>query len=218
MAEFIEACTQSPVNLVLSVLLVLIFLYWIIVILGAVGIDSLDFDLDFDGDADIDIDTDTHGAVFGAGLGVSILRFFHVGTVPVLVLFSIFILTLWAIGVISYRWIGGWGVVLQLLMVVPFALVALFLTRFISTPIKIVFEKLREEEDAEQHINLIGQRCVVASLNVDHKHGQVEVKTEGSPLRLNAVTGDEADVLNKGDEAVIVSQDESRGIYIVRGF
>lgn len=103
MSQFFEACTQSPVNLALSVMLVLILFYWVVVVLGAVGLDSLDFDLDFDGEPDIDIDTDldTDASLLDAGLGTAILKFFHIGTVPVLILLSVFILSLWAIGVVS---------------------------------------------------------------------------------------------------------------------
>ncbi len=219
-SQFIEACTQSPVNLVLSVLLVLITLYWFVVILGAVGLDSLDFDLDLDGepDIDVDLDLDTDGGLLHAGVGTAIMKFLHIGTVPLLILLSVFVLTLWAIGVISYRWIGDWGIFLQLLMVVPFALGAVLLTKLITAPVSVVFQKMQEQEEAEQHVNLIGQRCVVVSLTADHKHGQVEVQTDGAPLRLNVVTNDAAAVLNKGDEAVLVEKDDTQSVYTIRGF
>ncbi len=238
MSQFLEACTQSPVNLALSVLLVLILIYWIIVFVGAVGMDSLDLDLDIDGepdfdidldvdadvdvdvdvDVDADVDVDTDGNLFHAGIGTSILKFFHIGTVPVLVLLSVFVLTLWAIGVLSYRWIGSWGVVLQLLMVIPFAIVAIFLTKIVTTPLNVLFKKMQEQEDAEQKVDLIGQRCIVVSLTADHRHGQVEVQTEGAPLRLNVVTGDTGAELKKGDEAVLVAKSSTPGVYTIRGF
>ena len=215
-AEFIEACTQSPVNLALSVLLGLILLYWVIVCLGAVGIDSLDFDFDMDGEPDFDLDA--NGSLLHAGMSTSVMRFFHIGTVPLLVLLSVFVLAMWALGVISYRWIGHWSVLLQLAMLVPFALGALVLTKVLTLPLAALFKKMREQEDAEQHVDLIGRRCRVVSLTADHRHGQVEVATEGAPLRLNVTTADESIVLNKGDEAVLITQDKARGVYHVRGF
>lgn len=214
MSQFIEACTQSPVNLALTIALGFVMLYWLVVILGAVGIDSLDFDFDFDAD----VDGSGNGGIMGAGLGFSVLRFFHVGTVPLLVLMSVFLLTLWAVGVVSYRWIGNWGMVLQLLMLIPFGIGALLLTKLLTLPLQVLFEKIHAQEKAEQHVVLIGKRCNVVSLTADHKHGQVEVETAGSPLRLTVVTHQPDIVLNKGDEAVLVSQDASTGVYTVRGF
>ena len=236
MSQFLEACTQSPVNLALSVMLVMILIYWVIVIAGAVGMDSLDLDLDIDGepdfdidldvdadvdvdvDVDADVDVDTDGNLFHAGIGTSIPRFFHIGTVPLLVLLSVFVLTLWSIGVLSYRWIGSWGIILQVLMLIPFAIGALILTKVLTVPLQMLFKRMQEQEDAEQKVNLIGQRCIVVSLTADHKHGQVEVQTEGAPLRLNVITGDTADVLNKGDEAVLVAKSSTPGVYTIRGF
>lgn len=64
MSDFIAACTQSSSNLVLSLLLALTMLYWLMVLFGAVGLDSLDFDLDLDTDIDIDINARTTDASF----------------------------------------------------------------------------------------------------------------------------------------------------------
>ncbi|MEM6550608.1 MAG: hypothetical protein AAF750_00525 [Planctomycetota bacterium] len=216
MADFITACTQSPTNLVLSVLLVLIMLYWIVVIIGAVGMDSLDFDFDFDGDVDLALDG--HTSLFGAGIGLSFLRFFHVGTVPLLILVSVFVLMMWAIGVISYPLIGNWGILLQLLMLVPFAIGAILLTKVLTLPLRVFFDKLKAQEAAEQSVNLIGQRCEVVSLTATHRHGQVKVATDGSPLLLNVVTPDESITLNKGDEAVLISQDADSSVFTIQGF
>ena len=47
MTEFFETCASGPV-LPASVLLTLVCIYWLTVIVGAVGMDAFDFDLDFD--------------------------------------------------------------------------------------------------------------------------------------------------------------------------
>ena len=43
-----------PVNFVLTVLLILVVLYWLMVIIGALDADL--FDIDFDTDVDVDVD------------------------------------------------------------------------------------------------------------------------------------------------------------------
>ena len=209
MTDFLQACTQSPVNLVLSVLLGLTGLYWLVVILGAAGLDSLDFDLDA-GDADVD------GG--GHGLAGGVLGFLNVGKVPLLVLWSVLVLSAWAIGVLTWPWVGGWSLALQLLALAPILLVSLGVMKLVTTPIARVVEKMEADSAAEANEKLLGRRCVVCSLTVDARSGQVEVATAGAPLKLHARTRGEGVVLNKGDEAVLVEEDPDSRVYYVAGF
>ena len=48
--------------------------------------------------------------------------------------------------------------------------------------------------------------------------GQAEVQTSGAPLKLHVRTRDADTVLNKGDEAVLVGQDENKRVYFVQRF
>ena len=85
----------SGINLVPTVLMIFVIIYWFIVILGIVDIDSLDFDLDMDLDADADLDAD----VDVGGLS-SVLAFFNIGHMPLMVFVTFFTLPLWAISLL----------------------------------------------------------------------------------------------------------------------
>ena len=76
---------------------------------------------------------------------------------------------------------------------------------------KSVFKAIRKEVSEERV--LMGTRCVVTSSTVDAKFGQVEIRGNGAPITLSAVT--EGEILKKGDEAVILSEDNARGICVV---
>ena len=211
MSEILEAIL-SPVNLVLSILLLACIGYWAMVCLGALDIDVFDFDLDADTDVDLDIEPGTGGMS-----SISLMRFFNLGEVPLTVLLSIFVFILWAIGVSTHRYIGEWGILLQLLVLVPMLIGAALLTKALSAPLKRLFRDLERSESSGE-INFIGMRCVVSSLTIDQNHGQIEVTTKGSPIKLNALLEGADRPLNKGAEVVIVSQDPDSGIYRVRGF
>ena len=215
MSAFLEACFQNPINLVFSVLLILLGAYWLLVSLGALGIDSLDFDFEPDLDVDADVDATSFG---GAGVGASILRFFGVGEVPLLLLLSVFVLTMWAIGVLAHPYIGAWPLLVQLPLVIPMAIVAAMITQVVTTPLRTLFRRMRQLEVQEQQLDLIGKTCRVVSLTADAGHGQVEVDTTGSPLRLTVRTADADAVLHKGDEAVLVAEDRASGGYVIRAF
>ena len=217
MADFIAACTQSPVNLTLSVLLALTMTYWLVVLVGAVGLDSLDFDLDLDTDVDLDIDASSSGFL-ATGATASVLKFFHIGTVPILVLWSVFLLSLWALGVVSWPLVGSWGVLLQLAAVAPLAIGGLLLTKVLTLPLKSVFDRIERDTEAENNVQLLGRRCTIVSLTADARFGQAEIATSGSPLKLHVRTRDADTVLNKGEEAVLVGEDKGARIYYVQRF
>lgn len=57
MIEFLQE-TVNYVNFPVTVLLIGMLLYWLMVIVGVVGMDGIDFGLDFDADVDIGLDVD----------------------------------------------------------------------------------------------------------------------------------------------------------------
>lgn len=221
MSAFLEACFYSPINLVLSVLLVLAAGYWLLVVLGGLGIDSLDFDFDTDVDADVDVQgghaSGGHG-LGSAGMSTSVMRFLGVGEVPLLILLTVFLFLMWAIGVLTYPWLGGWHVALQLVLTVPMAIVSVLVTVVVTSPLRMLFRRIHEQEQKEQQLVIVGRTGRVVSLTATATHGQVELETEGAPLRLNVRTNGPEVVLNKGDEAVVVGEDRATGAYLVRAF
>lgn len=208
MSEFIAAIL-SPVNLFLTVLLAGCALYWGLVIIGGLTPDAFDVDLDTDVDADADV-------AGGPGM-LGLAKFFNVGEVPLMILLSIFIGILWFAGIALHPYIGGWSFIFQVLMLIPMGLVALLLTKVATQPLVKVFRQLRAEENAAA-LDLLGERCVIVSGTANHRHGQAEYSTNGSPLKLNVKTASRQQTLSRGDEAVIVADRDEKGVYTVRGF
>lgn len=205
----------SLVNLPYTVLLVLVVLYWALYILGAVGSDTLeavglDLDADIDADADVDIDGDVGN---GGGLMTSLLSFFHIGEVPVTVVFSILFVFLWTFSMVANHALGNSNGWIAVILLFPNLLVGLSLTKLILMPVAPLLARfLNQKGDT---IDLLGKRCVVSSLEVTSEHGQVEVATRGAPLLLN-VKCREGDCLKRGEEAVIYDQDATHNTYLIR--
>lgn len=57
MNELLNMAT-SHVNIILTFLLVFTLIYWLLMIIGLVDLESVDLDLDIDSDIDIDVDLD----------------------------------------------------------------------------------------------------------------------------------------------------------------
>ena len=60
MNEFLAASLSYP-TIVFTTLLSFAICYWLLSLVGAVGMDSLDFDADVEVDVDADVDADTQG-------------------------------------------------------------------------------------------------------------------------------------------------------------
>ena len=207
MGELFEL-SVSGANLPFTILLGLVLVYWTGVILGALDIELFDFDLDFDGDADVDADV---GAVGGGG--IALLQFFHVGTVPLSILLSFFILSLWIISVVANYYLGSGSLLVVLLLLVPNLIASLFFTKLFTLPIRALFRKL--ETESHEFEVVVGRICTVKTSKVDPSTGQAEVETSGAPLLLNVRTRGE-EVLERGDEAIILEHDTVNHVYMVK--
>ncbi len=207
MGELFEL-SVSGANLPFTILLGLVLVYWVGVILGALDLELFDFDLDLGGDADVDADV---GGVGGGGM--ALLQFFHVGTVPLSILLSFFILSLWIISVVANYYLGNGSVLVVLLLLVPNLIASLFVTKLFTLPICALFRKL-ETESHELEV-VVGKICTVKTSRVDPRTGQAEVETSGAPLLLSVRTRD-GEVLERGDEAIILEHDKENSVYMVK--
>ncbi len=215
MSEFLELAkeTIASVNIGYTVLFVLILLYWLSVFIGALDIDLFNIDLDLDNDTDLDLDSDSDLEVDGGGALRSLLLYFNIGEVPLMIVLTFTILSMWAIGVFTNYYLNpGHNMLIGTGIFFGNLLLSLNIAKFCTIPFKKLFRALGS--DAEQIDDLTGKICIVRTSTVTEEFGQVELKTNGAPLLLNAKTYNK-EILKKGDEAVIVERNPVKGIYYV---
>lgn len=220
-----------PANIVWTTLLLVVVLYWLMVILGALDLDFLTFDMtsagdidaefdmdiepdfeaDFDADADIDGDLDGGG---GGALG-GFFQFFYIGEIPVMVVASLFVVAGWFVSIIANHAVNPGSFVLGLAVAGGAIVAGLFTAKVLGIPMLAIFRKLNVQPQTTKDI--IGKICVVISSQVSESMGQAEVRGEGAPVTLNAKCTTGA-TLGKGDEAVVVSRDAKTGIYFIEPF
>jgi hypothetical protein len=191
------------VNLPFTAMLGVVVIYWLFVMLGALDLD-LGMSAETDGDAHHE--AGTHGW-FG-----NMLHFINVGEVPVMIIASVLTLCLW-IGsmVANYYWTGG-SLLLALGFLVPNLIISLLVTRYVTLPLRPLFRYLTKEH-GEQRI-VLGQTCKITTSQANETFGQAEIPTSGAPLLINVRTMD-GSALPKGATAVVVREDEAKGIYFV---
>ena len=216
MAELLEACF-SGVNVVPTSLLGLTMVYWLFVLTGAIGLDVFDFDLDLDIDADVDVDVDIDADLdvpsgqIGSmmSLGVVVLRFLNVGSVPVMLWFSIFSLALWTFTMILDDPAYHENTAQDLLVLVRNGFFALITAKALTQPLRGKFDPVEPTKPQD----LIGRTCAITTTEVTETFGQARHEMDAAPLLLNVRSTDTS--LTKGDLAVIVGFDSGQQTYSV---
>lgn len=206
--EFFNEIT-SAANLVPTILVGLVLLYWIMIIVGFIGMDAIDLDVD----ADVGLDGDMDFEVGGPGVFASMTHFLHMQDVPVVIVGSFFIIFWWIITVSVNHVINpDQGVLVSVAILLPCLVTSLLLTKLAVMPFAKGLKNYDEFEDARTR--LIGSITTVTTSEVTSQSGQVELATDGPEITMNARTL--AGVkLNKGDCAKIIAYDQNTDIYTV---
>jgi hypothetical protein len=222
MIEFLTAAF-APVNVVFTVLLLVLGLYWVLVILGALDIDLFQIHLphagpEFHMDGDIAVGHDVGGHVDGhvggveSGIGHSILHFFYIGEVPTMLLVSIMVLSLWAFSMLGNHYLNPEGSRAMAVAIFfgNFA-VSTVVLKFVALPLRTFYFILNKDYNAPGDV--VGKVCRVVTTHVTmEKMGQAEVPTKGAPILLNVLARG-AHVFNRGEEALVVERDAGKGTY-----
>ena len=206
MGELLDAAV-SPANFIITFMAAFIVIYWITVIVGLFDIDLFDFDIDLDADAEID------------GVSVtwlnSVLAFFNLGQVPVMLFFTFWIIPAWAISLIVNDAIGNSGLIFGLVVLLGALFVSLFIAKILTMPFIKVFGKL-SMADTQSEV-LIGKMCTVTISTSQTKTGQATVETSGAPYLMNVRVMTD-DKLKKGDTGLVLEYQKDKNVYLIEPY
>ncbi|RMG16367.1 MAG: DUF1449 family protein [Bacteroidetes bacterium] len=229
MTELFHLAFSAP-HLPYTMLLLLILLYWMTVIIGALDLDFLNIEVDtpdMDLDADIDMDLDTEvevdteveaGQEVAAGGGAWLLKtlaFFNIGKVPFMVFLSMFVLALWVSSVLNYHY---WGHAFKDFFAwwfLPNVLIGLFAARLLTAPFKGTFATMNQEGRSKRE--LVGKTGEVVMRIGAGKIGRLEVFDGEEHYSLDVKAAGNK-VIEKGQQAIIVEYNPQKDMYLVEPF
>ena len=220
-----------------TVLLGLVVLYWLIIIIGVIDIDFLDFgdfglDSVVEGAGDGIAEASAEGVTEAVGDGGapteapgasthgalhSVLSFLNLGRVPVTVIVSFLSLKMWILAYFYYVYVspklslGVPAMVISLGLFTVIFVVSLFSTGLTTRP----FRKLFHHATTHGHHNLMGKICKVKTTEVTPEFGQAELRVDDSFLLLSVRCKDGTN-FSKGDEAVITFYNPERDVYEIK--
>ncbi len=220
MSELISEAFRL-VNFPFTVLIILVTLYWLLVMFGMVsgdhGVDGAG-EVGHDLDADADLDAEHHveghhsGHHDGPSLWTSALKFVNLGEVPVMVVLSILVLSSWTFSMVANRYWTGGSSLLALVFLVANFVVTIFVTRYVTMPLKPLFRAINKQYD--KPVEIVGMHCKILTSEANGEFGQGEITTEGAPLLINVrVLNNET--LRRGDLAVVVREDKENRIFYI---
>ena len=189
--------------------------YWLLVVVGALGVDLLDGGGDgVDGGADVDVGDGDVGGGEAEGAAKGLLSLVGFGSAPVTVVVSFLSFFAWTASLVGSAYLApvlggvlpGWAAAAAVLAAA--IVLGSVLTRLAVAPLRKVFAAT----SAPERRQLLGKLCTVQSGRVDGRFGQASFDDGGAGLLLN-VTCAKENRLKKGDRAVIVDHDPVRDVF-----
>lgn len=193
-------------NLFASLLLLLVVLYWVTVLCGLLDVDTLDLEMDAG---------EIEGLEVGSAHGhEGLLEYLNLRRVPLSIVVSVFALSLWLVGVLANHYLHNTSSgLLGLIVFVPNMLISAHVAKYVTMPLVPLFRSMHAHVAKVQ--DMAGTRVRITSSSVDAKFGQAEVIGAGGGPAVVLSVRTEGEVLPKGTEAVVVSGDTDKSVYVV---
>jgi hypothetical protein len=225
----------SPPNLLYTILLGMVLLYWLTVLLGAIDLDFLevdidtdldldvdvdvDVDLDMDVDADVDMDADVDSeldAGGGAGWFMGTLSFFNVGQVPFMIFMTFLILVMWMASVLTNYYWGHQYDWFMPAFLIPNLVVGLFVAKLLTAPFKSSYKKMTQQGISKRE--LVGKIATARTLLKEGKMGQAELTVNEDHFLISVKLEEGKENIRPNEKALIVEYRPEADFFMVTPF
>lgn len=198
----------SPVNTVLSVLLILSVIYWLFTIITGLDID-IGLDADFDADVDSP-DGQVHVPDDASGW-LQFLKFLNLDIVPITYFLTLSLLLTW-LGSFYLESFFSFEIWVSALLVLPIFLVSILLTKIILKPLNPFFREINHKGEVSH--DFLGRQGRLKSTIPGDKTGMLEVFVNKDPMIL-MVRSKDGEEIKHGTTVYIVDEDPEKRIYYV---
>ncbi|WPP51640.1 OB-fold-containig protein [Catalinimonas niigatensis] len=205
MNDLFNAAIAAP-NIIPTAMLIFVLVYWMVVIMGVIDVESID--------VDIEVDTDVDGEISVSWLN-HVLAFFNLGRVPFMVFMTFLIVPMWAISVMTNYYMGNESFLLAVILLIPIFILSAFIAKFTTQPFIKLFNHL--ENNIDQGERQVGKICTLMTTANSLKAGQAKINTSGAPLLLNVITDEGINMFN-GDTGIVLEYMPDRNVYLIEPY
>ncbi|MCI3939031.1 hypothetical protein MQX03_17760 [Chryseobacterium aahli] len=194
----------SPVNTVLTVLLILSVIYWLFTIITGLDIDvGLDVDVNSP-DGHVHIPDDASG-------WLQFLKFLNLDIVPITYFLTLSLLLTW-LGSFYLESFFSFEIWVSALLVLPVFFISILLTKLILKPLNPFFREINHKGEVSH--DFLGRQGRMKSTIYGAKTGMLEVFVGKDPMIL-MVRSKDGEVIDHGKTVYIVDEDREKRIYYV---
>lgn len=201
MDELLRTLVTFP-TMPLTVAMGVVLLYWLLVMVGAIGLDGMGEGAAAGAKAAGDAVT---GALKGIDAKGGLVEGLGLGQVPITIPVSIFTFIGWAGTFIGSAFLTPETLLAQSGVLVGSLMASAVVTRLTLRPLNRVFS----EAPGRRRADVVGRLCVITSQRVDASFGTAEV-LDGGHAALVHVVCSRPNSLKKGDKALLVAAVEGR--------
>ncbi len=204
-----EALLEATVwggNIIPTILLVFVLVYWLTVVIGFADLDAFDIEVDIETEVNSDM---------SVGWFNHVLYFFNLGQVPLMLFLSFLALPMWLLAIAATDFLNLESISLSFLFLLPNFVLSLFIAKLLTQPFVTLFDKL--EAAAEDNIQIVGKVCTVVLNATEEKLGQARLEERGSVLMLNVRTR-KGTALAKGQTGLIIDYLPEKSYYIIEPY
>jgi len=170
---FLQSLLMYP-TVIFSGLMILVLMFWMVAMIGAIDIEVLDVDIDVDADADADID----------GGGGGLLDTLGLAGMPISIAITLVIFFGWVVCLAMNAW--AMPSIAEVLpqgasRIVVFLVSGLFAIVFASIASMPLRKAFRNHKAVSKHA-LSGRHCRITSMSVSATQGQGEIEDGGAGI------------------------------------
>jgi hypothetical protein len=194
----------SPVNTVLTVLLILSVIYWLFTIITGLDIDvGLDAGINSP-DGHVHVPDDASG-------WLQFLKFLNLDIVPITYFLTLSLLLTW-LGSFYLESFFSFEIWISALLVLPVFFISILLTKLILKPLNPFFREINHKGEVSH--DFLGRQGRMKSTIHGAKTGMLEVFVGKDPMIL-MVRSKDGEVIDHGKTVYIVDEDREKKIYYV---
>ncbi|AYN00012.1 hypothetical protein [Chryseobacterium sp. 3008163] len=194
----------SPVNTVLTVLLILSVIYWLFTIITGLDIDvGLDAGINSP-DGHVHVPDDASG-------WLQFLKFLNLDIVPITYFLTLSLLLTW-LGSFYLESFFSFEIWVSALLVLPVFFISILLTKLILKPLNPFFREINHKGEVSH--DFLGRQGRMKSTIHGAKTGMLEVFVGKDPMIL-MVRSKDGEVIDHGKTVYIVDEDREKRIYYV---
>jgi hypothetical protein len=191
-------------NVIPTILLVFVLVYWLTVIVGFADLDAFDIDIETEVNTDVSVGWFNH-----------VLYFFNLGQVPLMLFLSFLALPMWLLAIAATDFLNLESITLSFILLLPNFVLSLFIAKILTQPFVTLFDKL--EASAEDNMQIVGKVCTIVINASEDRLGQARLEERGSVLMLNVRTR-KGTVLTTGQTGLIIDYLPEKSYYIIEPY